>query len=127
MKPFLRHARGLIAGGWSEPFNLNGAGAPVLDPLDEGLARFSVDGALREAARCQRIPPEQLVAAWDLLEAIAAPAFAAFRDAPTPEAMVTASRLPGVAVQLQDWLEARGRRLGEVLAVFDAAILKGAR
>jgi hypothetical protein len=40
------------------------------------------------------------------------------------EDVVGAANIPGASVQLQDWLEAPGRKLEEVIAALDTASLR---
>lgn len=91
----LRKARSMVAGGWSEPFTVDNAGRWV-SPFDEAPARFSVHDAL-------------------------------LLGAPTLEAQIVAGSAlwvtmsPSLHPTLETWLEAPGRKLPEVLALFDRA------
>jgi hypothetical protein len=118
----LRGARELVARGWAEPVTVHA----------ENGVRYAVLDAIDIAAGRPHQEPGLVAEAMLFLESVALPAMAAF-DTAVKEAMdgratladvVFAARTPGASLTLQQWLEQRGRQLAEVLAAFDAAILR---
>ncbi|MGH9811543.1 MAG: DUF6197 family protein [Candidatus Acidiferrales bacterium] len=95
----LRRVGRILEAGWSEPLCYDSDGC-VCAPDDEGAVRFSVVDAVQVIAGEQ----DDWWGALQLLEAVLC----------TPSAGVT----------LQQWLEAPGRQLREVLAVLDVAVLR---
>jgi hypothetical protein len=115
----LKRARALIAGGWSEPFSLDARGVQV--PFDaEEVAKFTVVDALCVA----QVLPE----GWVALEDVARPAHAYFRELTHAAWLRTAARAALVeGADLQQWIQTPGRKLAEVLRIFDVAILRASR
>ena len=128
----LRRARELVAGGWNEPMCRDAFGC-WCTPNDECLVDFSVDGAVCAAAT----EAGDISGALAALRAVALPASSAFEqvaerflDSGTEEDALVVVQVAGVAGSdgdLQGWLEAPGRKLEHVLAVFDKAVLRAKR
>lgn len=135
----LRQARAHLAGGWSGPGELEplcrDTEGRYCGPASEGVARFSVEGALQFACP----DGEQRVELLRRLERIATPGWAAFEDfvrsqpgGVLPEyseatfwRWLRASLLGrSCAAQptFERWLMDPARTLREVLGVFDRAI-----
>lgn len=90
----LQRARKLVAGGWSEPtLDADGRWCSV---DDEGVTTYSVHDALHHGSTFEA-------------EHIAECSLAIAIDA-------------GLTITLSAWLEAPGRKLAEVLVIFDRAI-----
>lgn len=116
----LSAARSLVSSGWSEPF-CRGAGGVILGERDEGVYTWAVLDALRITSL------DTAADAWEALERVALPLRGALDDAARRgdvSAAVTLSGLRLSGMDLQVWLETPGRKLVDVLRIFDAAIAR---
>lgn len=126
----LAKARACLQGGWTEPFCLTRQGR-ICGHNDEGVHLFSVSGAVACYATS-----EQHDQALDLLEVLVDPGYAAANlatlrynrtrlavdayAARAAWAMISSREIFGLA----SWLEKEGRKLEEVIRLFDRAIAK---
>lgn len=133
----LKRARALIAGGFvNNPFGHCAlADGSVCDWSDEGVAKFSVPGALRATAANH----DELQGAWDALEESATPAYVRMVATAPPkdgtplddpswqqwnDVWTSGAR---DALGLERWLDQPQRSLAHVLKVFDTAVLRAVR
>lgn len=133
----LKRARGLVAGGWREPFCFDSQGV-ICAPYDEGVTTFDVLSALELAAaelgtgnvfdavaeleRAALPAAGQLARAFERLEAQLVRSVAMTPEAAAHLEQVAAQ--PGADLCLFTWLSADDRRLDQVLAAFDTAITR---
>jgi hypothetical protein len=140
----LKRARALLAGGWTN--GAWGSGGTRADGTpcewnDEGVLLFTVDGALRATTRDER----ELLDAWRQLELAHHPLMSQVEEllAALPRDSagdVDAARISVEDVRrhtalcraveaagethLDEWLRAADRKAGDVLRLFDLAILR---
>jgi len=148
----LAEAQRLLAGdakngpGWTGPEHAlgyckrkcgeNALGLPMLELCewnDEAAWQFTVEGALRLAARNDGA---LVLAAWEAVREVVAPLRAEadrqFSALPPPSRETwsqhylahTVALCSFKQLDLGDWLQVSERKLGEVLAAFDVAVLK---
>lgn len=125
----LRHARALVAGGWSEPMSSTSAGA-WCSVDDEGVYRYCVADALELGARerCDYLEAETaltqvIVPSWHAREAFELKAAANPTDDQV-RAWLNLCRARGAAFSLSAWLQHPRRDLSEVLQGFSLAVLR---
>lgn len=122
----LKRAREQVRTGWAEPFSLDERGAAGV--LQKSAEKTSVADAVAWSSST----PEEAAACFDALERVACPNRAGFDLAftePLTPAKLEAARYFGQRYDgdLQTWLELPGRTLGEVLALFDRALVRTMR
>jgi hypothetical protein len=140
----LKRARALLAGGWTNRAWVSGGTRADGTPCewnDEGVSLFTVDGALRATTRDER----ELLDAWYLLELAHHPlmcqveellaalprdaagdvdaARISVEDVRRHAALCRAIEAAG-ETRLDEWLRAADRKAGDVLRLFDLAILR---
>lgn len=128
----LRKARALIAAGWSEPFSKDTSGRYCTVDA-EGIAEFSVLDAIIASAENQDEDLEAVAALERVLcpgtcelDAFVRRTDTAFATVVELGDFVALSKSAAREVTLEQWLEAPGRELKQVLAAFDRAILRAA-
>lgn len=122
----LKAARDLLRTGWAEPFSLDERGAA-------GASRYTAEQtSVADALAWVTAKEEKFVGAWAALERVACPHRTALDTCLT--APLTAAKLDAARYfakrydgDLQQWLELPGRTLGEVLKLFDSALVRTLR
>lgn len=130
----LKKAASLLAGGWAEPPFLQMLDGAMSDGSacrydDEGIHRFTPRGALRAAGA----DDSEVLAAWELLDAVACPTFHAeitYALSPTPDPAISRQLMIaalGKPMGFDDWISRPNRTLEDLLHVFDFAVLRATR